>query len=156
MFNVIGYTIFSHFYGYGFFGNTESAAKAAALILPVQRHQLHSFHHTQQLLRFGERRRHQFTHLRKGEATLTVTALVQSYFTGKTGCQLFYFEYICEEFGEFVDPFTYMSGCCFCCRIVQMIFDMQHTATGGAYNIVVVSKVFNEQAIALVRKMFVS
>ena len=52
MMNMIGHPVFSHFYGYRFFGHAESAAKTAALVVTIQVDQFDAFDQIQQLLWF--------------------------------------------------------------------------------------------------------
>ncbi len=148
--NVIGYTIYAHLHGYGFLCHAEGAAEAAAFIGTVERYQFQPFHHLQQLLRLGEGCGYQLAHLRQVQATLAVAALVQPHAVREAAGQGSDLQYVCQELGEFVYPFPYLSRGSLLCRIMKMFFDMQHTAAGRSYDVIVSAEIFYEQVITII------
>jgi hypothetical protein len=159
MMNMIGYSVFSHFYRDGFFRHAEGAAKTATLVCPVQLDQLDTFHHIQETPRFRKGRRHQLAHLRQMEPALTMTALVKTNPIREAGVEMVDLQYIGKEFDEFEDLSGDTAGLVLTHGMartptVQMFLDMQDTTAGRGDDVFELRKIFDEEIVTAAGEMF--
>src|ERR1700720_3332708 len=99
------------------------------------------------MLRFGERKGHQFAHLGELQSPLAVATLMEADPVGESRVQSFYFQYIRQKLDKLVNLFR-DGGV-----PVQMILDMQYAAARGGDDIIELTEVFYKKVFAAFGQM---